>query len=117
MFENYSYEDINEILLELLDDGRIGVSEKLSSNYIKYIGFFLKDHLDYDGFEFIEISDYVFRLKDYLDDSFSSCSVLFVKDKNKHGLGGSRTNIDLNNKNDIKKLNDSAIENLMIHIK
>ena len=115
--ENYSYEDIEDILLELLDDGRISISLDIEGKNRKYIGFYLKDHMNYDGFMFSEVSDYVFRLKDYLGDNLRSCSVLFVKDKNRYGVGGGRITINLNSERDIRKLKESPIENLIIDIK
>jgi hypothetical protein len=115
--ENYSYEDIEDILLELLDDGRISISLDIEGKNRKYIGFYLKDHMNYDGFFFSEVSDYVLRLKDYLGDNLRSCSVLFIKDKNRYGVGGGRITINLNSERDIRKLKESPIENLIIDIK
>jgi hypothetical protein len=115
--ENYSYEDIEDILLDLLDDGRISISLDIEGKNRKYIGFYLKDHMNYDGFMFSEVSDYVLRLKDYLGDNLRSCSVLFIKDKNRYGVGGGRITINLNSERDIRKLKESPIENLIIDIK
>ncbi len=115
--ESYSYEDIEDILLELLDDGRISISLDIEGKNRKYIGFYLEDHMNYDGFFFSEISEYVFRLKDYLGDNFRQCSVLFIKDKNRYGVGGGRITINLNSERDIRKLKESPIENLIIDIK
>lgn len=111
--KNDILEDIKDILIELEDDGIIGTTINVRENR-KYVGFFLKDHLNYDGFLFSEISDYVFRLKDYLGENFKSCSVLLVKDK---GLGGYRININLDDKSHIGKIKDLPIENLIIDIK
>jgi hypothetical protein len=115
--ESYSYEDIEDILLELLDDGRISISLDIEGKNRKYIGFYLEDHMNYDGFMFSEVSDYVLRLKDYLGDNLRSCSVLFIKDKNRYGVGGGRITINLNSERDIRKLKESPIENLIIDIK
>jgi hypothetical protein len=109
--------DINDILLELEDEARISTSINITGKNRKYIGFYLKDHMNYDGFMFSEVSDYVFRLKDYLGDNLRSCSVLFVKDKNRYGVGGGRITINLNSERDIRKLKESPIENLIIDIK
>jgi hypothetical protein len=114
--KNNIFEDIKDILIELEDDGSIGTTINVRENR-KYIGFFLKDHLNYDGFLFSEISDYVFRLKDYLGENFKSCSVLLVRDKNRYGVGGYRVNINLDDENKIIKLKDLPIENLVIDIK
>jgi hypothetical protein len=73
--------------------------------------------MNYDGFMFSEVSDYVLRLKDYLGDNLRSCSVLFIKDKNRYGVGGGRITINLNSERDIRKLKESPIENLIIDIK
>jgi len=109
--------DINDILLELEDEARISTSINITgkNRKYKYIGFYLKDHMNYDGFMFSEVSDYVFRLKDYLGDNLRSCSVLFVK--NRYGVGRGRITINLNSERDIRKLKESPIENLIIDIK
>lgn len=111
--KNNIFEDIKDILIELEGDGSIGTTINVRENR-KYVGFFLKDHLNYDGFSFSEISDYVFRLKDYLCENFKSCSVLLVKDK---GLGGYRININLDDNSQIERIKDLPIENLVIDIK
>lgn len=113
-------QDIYDILLELNDENRIVANLKESGNR-KYISFFLKDRLNCDGFLFDEIDEYVFRLKDYLNNNFRQCSVLLVRDKNRYGSssyqGGNRININLNDYVQVTKLKDLPIENLIIDIK
>jgi len=111
-------DDIRDILIDLEDGGRISTSLNYTSGkYRKYVSFYLKDHLDYKGFLFEEISYYVFWLKKYLGENYRSCSVLLIKDKNRYGLGGNRININLDNEKEVKKLKDLPIENLIIDIK
>lgn len=110
-------DDIRDILIDIEDGGRIKTSIKSTSGKQKYIGFFLRNHMDYDGFLFDEISYYVFWLKRYLGDNLKSCSVVF-KDPNRNRRNRGRVNLDLNNEEElIKKLKDEPIENLIIDIK
>lgn len=114
--ENNIFEDIKDILIELEDDGSIGTTINVRENR-KYVNFFLKDHLNYNGFLFSEISEYVFRLKDYLGKNFRYCSVLLVRDKNRYSIGGNRININLDDEIQIRKIKELPIENLIIDIK
>jgi hypothetical protein len=109
-------DDIRDILIDLEDGDRIKTSiSTTSGKYKKHIGFFLRNHMDYDGFLFDEISYYVFWLKRYLGDNLKSCSVLFVRDKVDLT---NRVNLDLNNEEElIKNLKGEPIENLIIEIK
>jgi hypothetical protein len=110
-------------LLELEDSRISGSIEKIKSS--TYIGFYLKDIYDYDGFNFNEISDCVFRLKDYLGDNIKSCSILLVEDKEKHFMvygasnwDSARKEIELNDESKIINLLDGeSIENLIIQLK
>jgi hypothetical protein len=120
---NFDFSDIKDILLELEDSRINGSIEKIKSS--TYIGFYLRDIYDYDGFNFNEISDCVFRLKDYLGDNIKSCSILLVEDKEKHfrvygasNWNRSRKEIELNDESKIINLLDGkSIENLIIQLK
>ena len=104
--------DIQDICLELTDGGRIDVKVVETSGKFKtYVIFNLINHLDYDGFLFGDISEYVFRIKDFLGDSYKSSSVLFVDSFSE------RVNIDLDDKSDLRKLNNNEIKNFVIHLK
>jgi hypothetical protein len=137
-FESNTFEfsDIKDILLELEDSRIYGSIETTPSRTYggkskTYIGFYLKDFSDYDGFHFNEISDCVFRLKDYLGDNIKSCSILLVEDKEKHFMGvfskspteysqvsDSRKEIELNDESKlITLLGGKSIENLIIQLK
>jgi propanediol dehydratase large subunit len=112
-------EDIRDILLELEDGGRIKTSiETTSGKFKTYIGFHLSDFYDYDGFYFNEVSEYVFRIKDYLGDNLKSCSVLLVGDKDMMDHTLHRTEIDITKEESASRMLDGlAIENLIIQIK
>jgi hypothetical protein len=124
-------DDIRDILIDLEDGGRISTIV-FSGKYRKYVTFYLKDHLDYDGFLFDEISYYVFWLKKYLGENYKGCSVLLIRDKNRYGVGktgyyatgrngGNRININLDDEAEVETLKDlplgNRIENLIIDIK
>jgi hypothetical protein len=112
-------DDIRDILIDLEDGGRISTS--VNPILRKYVAFYLKDHLDYDGFLFDEISYYVFWLKKYLGENYKGCSVLLVSDKNRYGVGRNRININLDDEAEVETLKDlplgNRIENLIIDIK
>ncbi len=114
-------DDIRDILIDLEDGERISTSVNSTIKYRKYVAFYLKDHLDYDGFLFDEISYYVFWLKKYLGENYKGCSVLLVRDKNRYGVGGNRININLDDEAEVETLKDlplgNRIENLIIDIK
>jgi hypothetical protein len=114
-------DDIRDILIDLEDGERISTSVNSTIKYRKYVSFYLKDHLDYDGFLFDEISYYVFWLKKYLGENYKGCSVLLVRDKNRYGVGGNRININLDDEAEVETLKDlplgNRIENLIIDIK
>jgi len=112
-------EDIRDILLELEDGGRIKTSiETTYGKFKPYIGFHLSDFYDYDGFYFNEVSEYVFRIGDYLGDNLKSCSVLLVGDKDVMGNTLQRTEIDITKEESTSRmLRGLAIENLIIQIK
>lgn len=124
---SYMLDGIKDRLIDLEDLGRIKTSIKANrlaytdynsltlSNVFQdelYLSFHLSNHLDYDGFLFEEISFYVFWLKEYLDVNFKSCRVLFTKNKY-YGLR-TRTEINLENKEDLIKLEENRIEDLII---
>lgn len=112
-------EDIRDILLELEDGGRIKTSiETTSGKFKTYIGFYLSNFNDYDGFYFDEVSEYVFRIKDYLGDNLKSCSVLLVGDKDLMDHTLHRTEVDITKEESASRMLDGlAIENLIIQIK
>ncbi len=111
-------DDIRDILIDLEDGERISTSvNSTSGKYRKYVAFWLKDRLDYDGFLFDEISYYVFWLKKYLGENYKGCSVLLVRDKSRYGVGSNRININLDNEKEVENLKDLPIENLIIDIK
>lgn len=114
IFEStFEFRDIKDILLELEDSRIYGDITTTSGKFKTYISFHLKDFNDYDGFYFNEISDCVFRLKDYLGDNIKSCSVLLVDDK------GTNDRININLKDESKLitlLDGKAIENLAIQL-
>ena len=110
--------DIRDILLELEDGDRIKTTiETTSGKFKTYIGFYLSNFDDYNGFYFNEISEYVFRIKDYLGDNLKSCSALLVGDKDtmdyEHVF-----ELDLNREDRVVNLLEGLpIENLVIQIK
>jgi hypothetical protein len=112
-------EDIRDILLELEDSGRIKTSiETTSGKFKTYIGFYLSNFNDYNGFYFKEVSEYVFRIKDYLGDNLKSCSVLLVSDKDVMDHTINRTEIDITKEESTSRMLDGLpIENLIIQIK
>jgi hypothetical protein len=111
--------DVRDILLELQDGGRIRTSiETTSGKFKTYIGFYLSNFDDYNGFYFDEISEYVFRIKDYLGDNLKSCSVLLVSDKDIMDHTINRVELDLNREDRVVNLLEGLpIENLIIQIK
>ena len=120
--------DIRDILLELQDGGRIRTQYKFSEvkpsiettsgKFKTYIGFYLSNFDDYNGFYFDEISEYVFRIKDYLGDNLKSCSVLLVSDKDIMDHTINRVELDLNREDRVVNLLEGLpIENLIIQIK
>jgi hypothetical protein len=119
---NFNIQDIQDILLELEDSRVKGQIATTSGKFKTYIVFHLKDIRDYNGFYFNEISDCVFRLKDYLGDNIKSCSLLSVEEKQ---MGSSLTQklksgVDLDLKDESKLttlLDGEAIENLIIQLK
>lgn len=112
---SYMVDDIRDRLIDLEDLGRIKTSiVSTSGKHKKYVSFYLNNHIEYDGFLFEEISFYVFWLKKYLGDNFKSCYVLFIKDK---VLSGPRMIINLDNKEDLIKLKENPIDDLIIVIK
>ena len=112
-------EDIRDILLELEDGGRIKTSiETTSGKFKTYIGFYLSSFDDYNGFYFNEVSEYVFRIKDYLGENLKSCSVLLVSDKDVMDHTINRTQIDITKEESASRMLDGLpIENLIIQIK
>jgi len=112
-------EDIRDILLELEDGGRIRTSiETTSGKFKTYIGFYLSNFDDYNGFYFNEVSEYVFRIKDYLGENLKSCSVLLVSDKDVMDNTINRTQIDITKEESTSRMLDGLpIENLIIQIK
>ena len=112
-------EDIRDILLELEDGGRIRTSiETTSGKFKTYIGFYLSNFDDYNGFYFNEVSEYVFRIKDYLGENLKSCSVLLVSDKDVMDHTINRTQIDITKEESTSRMLDGLpIENLIIQIK
>ena len=129
LFETNTFEisDIKDILLEL-EYSRVKFDIQTTSGKFKtYIGFYLKDFNDFNGFYFNEISDCVFRLKDYLGDNMKSCSVLLVEDKEflPHQrkiiplhLGGLSRKDEIKHESKIINLLDGKpIENLIIQLK
>jgi hypothetical protein len=112
-------EDIRDILLELEDGGRIRTSiETTSGKFKTYIGFYLSNFDDYNGFYFNEVSEYVFRIKDYLGENLKSCSVLLVRDKDVMDHTINRTQIDITKEESTSRMLDGLpIENLIIQIK
>jgi hypothetical protein len=116
-------QEIRDILLELEDGGKIEADiETTSGKFKTYIVFYLHDLLDFDGFYFDEISEYVFRIKDYLGDKLKSCSVLLVKDRDNgallSGYNKARINLDITDEEQtINRLKGLPIENLVIQIK
>jgi hypothetical protein len=112
-------EDIRDILLELEDGGRIKTSiETTSGKFKTYIGFYLSNFDDYNGFYFNEVSEYVFRIKDYLGENLKSCSVLLVSDKDVMDNTINRTQIDITKEESTSRMLDGLpIENLIIQIK
>jgi hypothetical protein len=111
--------DIRDILLELEDGDRIKTTiETTSGKFKTYIGFYLSNFDDYNGFYFNEISEYVFRIKDYLGDNLKSCSALLVGDKDTMDHTINRIELDLNREDRVVNLLEGLpIENLVIQIK
>lgn len=114
--DSHMISDIKDILIELEDDGIIGtIINNTKGKNRKYVGFYKKVDTD-EGIYFEEISDYVFRLKDYIGDKFRLCSVIF-KDPNLNRKNNGRVNIDLDDESQIKDLKKTPIRNLIIDIK
>jgi hypothetical protein len=113
---NFNIQDIQDILLELEDSRVNGQIATTSGKFKTYIVFHLKEIRDYNGFYFNEISDCVFRLKDYLGDNIKCSSLLSVEEKQ---MGSSlRLDLDLKDENKLTNLLDGeSIENLIIQIK
>lgn len=115
-------DDIKDILTEVEDGDRIKTSLTTTNGKCKnYISFYLSGKLDYDsyrnGFNFNEISDYVFRLKSYLGGRLKSCSILLSKDVDEMNHFTNRINLNLENEKElINKLDGLAIENLIMEI-
>lgn len=112
---NFNIEDIQDILLELEDSRVKGQIVTTSGKFKTYILFHLNDIRDYNGFYFNEISDCVFRLKDYLGDNIKSSSLLSVEEKQ---MGSSlRVDLDLKDESKLTTLLDGeSIENLIIQV-
>lgn len=112
---NFNIEDIEDILLELEDSRVKGQIVTTSGKFKTYILFHLNDIRDYNGFYFNEISDCVFRLKDYLGDNIKSCSYLSVEEKQ---MGSSlRVDLDLKDESKLTTLLDGeAIEKIIIQL-
>jgi hypothetical protein len=112
---NFNIEDIQDILLELEDSRVKGQIVTTSGKFKTYILFHLNDIRDYNGFYFNEISDCVFRLKDYLGDNIKSCSYLSVEEKQ---MGSSlRVDLDLKDESKLTTLLDGeAIEKIIIQL-
>ena len=107
--------DIEDICLELNDVGEIYAKVNKLKNGSTYVYFDLKDHLDYDGFSFEDISEYVLRIKDFLGDNYKGSEALFVDDlEDKLGF---LTDVNLDDKSDLDKLKDSKIKNFVIKLK
>jgi hypothetical protein len=113
---NFNIQDIQDILLELEDSRVNGHIATTSGKFKTYIGFHLKEIRDYNGFYFNEISDCVFRLKDYLGDNIKCSSLLSVEEKQ---MGSSlRVDLDLKDESKLTNLLDGkSIENLIIQLK
>lgn len=119
--------DIQDMIIELNDSGRIS-AKVISSHfgtltktnqggrtYKDYVGFFVKGTYDMDGFNFSEIEDYVFRIKDYLGDKYRECSALF---QDQYDMGDSvyRELIDLDSPKVVDSIREREIKNLIIQI-
>jgi len=101
IFESESNEyldDIKDILLELEDDGfrtRLSIDklDYLSDNPIKFIAISnrLNGFSPYTPFEFVDIKDPLLRLREFIGESWISCSVLFQNSSD-------RIDIDINEK-------------------
>jgi hypothetical protein len=102
-------EDIKDILLEL-NDGR---KAKANISYLSKIGYYvifqLKDGENYEGFDFKDIEEYVFRIKEYLGNGYRGCSVLFCDEFE-------RDSIDLDNLEILNSLHGKKINNFVIYI-
>lgn len=109
--------DVSDMVMELNDSGRISARVLPSQKFGNYVGFFVKNPYDMESFSFDEIEDYVFRVKDYLGDRYSKCSALFLDQYDDMDHGIHRVMIDLDNQEDIHKVRNREIKNLIIQIK
>lgn len=118
MYDSSIIRDIQDICLELTDDGRIGASVETTSGKFKTYVIFGLSHHEFlsDGFKFEDISEYVFRIKDFLGDNYKSSSVSFSSAVGKH-QAFDRINVNLDSKSDLQKLEDNEIRNFVIQLK
>lgn len=120
LFESISDEILNEIediLLELNDAGRISGKIYSSTKFGTYVGFFIKEKMDMGTFNFSDIEEYVFRIKEYLGDKYLACSALFQDEYDDMDHSIQRVEINLDNKKIIDSITNRDLKNLIIQIK
>lgn len=108
--------DIQDIIIELNDSGRISAKVFTSQKFGTYVGFFVKDTHDMEGFYFDEIEDYVFRIKDYLGTRYRECSALFQDQYDNMDHSIDRELLDLDNPKTLDSIRKREIKNLIIQI-
>lgn len=109
--------DIEDIVLELNDSGRITAKIYSSIKFGTYIGFFIKETMDMGTFNFDDIEEYVFRIRDYLGDMYLSCSALFQDQYDDMDGSIHRVEINLQDKKIIDSIRSRELKNLIIQIK
>lgn len=108
--------DIQDMIIELNDSGRISASVVPSQKFGTYVGFFVKGADDMGGFYFGEIEDYVFRIKDYLGTRYRECSALFQDQYDNMDHSIDRELVDLDNPKTLDSIRGREIKNLIIQI-
>ena len=109
--------DIEDIVLELNDSGRITAKIYSSIKFGTYIGFFIEETMDMETFNFDDIEEYVLRIRDYLGDMYLSCSVLFQDQYDDMDHSIHRVEINLEDKKIIDSIRSRELKNLIIQIK
>lgn len=109
--------DIEDIVAELNDSGRITAKIYFSIKFGTYIGFFIKETMDMGTFNFDDIEEYVFRIRDYLGDMYLSCSALFQDQYDDMDNSIHRVEINLQDKKIIDSIRSRELKNLIIQIK
>lgn len=108
--------DIEDIVAELNDSGRITAKIYSSIKFGTYIAFFIGG-LDMGTFNFDDVEQYVLRIRDYLGDIYLSYSALFQYQYNDMDHSIHRVEINLQDKKIIDSFRDRELKNLIIKIK